>query len=154
MTPFKFTPEDFKTESTPYHMIFGTKDGISFNEMYVIEMARLANALLALWLKDAVRVYGQVYNHGAKGLKYKNFTDNNCQDNIINEFRDTHTALLIDIKEIEKMKCESHVPKLKSNQPVGIPDTKDYFAAALMLGCSIVCAKCGVDLKVEKWSEL
>lgn len=145
MTPFKFTPEDFKTESTPYHMIFGTKDGISFNEMYVIEMARLANARINEWLKDAVKVYWK--RAPSDTFRYFNFGEEHMSG------YDTHTALLIDIKEIEKMKCESHVPKLKSNQPVGIPDTKDYFAAALMLGCSIVCAKCGVDLKVEKWSE-
>lgn len=58
---------------------------------------------------------------------------------------DTHTALLIGIKPIVR-ECEQHTPKIASKQvPFSTPET------GIMLGCSVVCATCGVPLKAE-WS--
>lgn len=62
----------------------------------------------------------------------------------------THRAVLFEIEELPKSECKEHVPTLKSKQPVGLPECKDRYGAALMLGCSIICINCGVGL-TAKW---
>lgn len=54
---------------------------------------------------------------------------------------------------IEKIKkeCVNHIPKIQSKQ-VASPMSDDPCAAALVLGCSIVCLNCGVELQAT-WSE-
>lgn len=62
----------------------------------------------------------------------------------------THKARLAFIEEIKK-ECVKHIPKIQSKQ-VASPMSDDPYAAALVLGCSIVCLNCGVELQAT-WSE-
>lgn len=59
----------------------------------------------------------------------------------------THKARLAFIEEIKK-ECVNHIPKIQSRQ-VASPMSDDPCAAALVLGCSIVCLNCGCELVAE-----
>lgn len=59
---------------------------------------------------------------------------------------DTHTAVLFNLELIKK-ECNQHIPKIASRQVA-----ESNPAIASMLGCSIVCANCGIELKPGNWS--
>lgn len=95
-------------------------------------------------LAKAVKVTGYHVKHPTDGWIWS------YRQNIFERVTDTHTGLLLAIEPI-KPKCERHVPSIESKQ-VCIPSSTDPFGAALVLGCSIVCATCGVRLTAE-WKE-
>lgn len=104
-------------------------------------IARRAQYLFDKWLESQTVFYG-----------VKQDDDFWVLSATLNETTDTHTARLIDIRPIEKKECEIHIPKIQSKQPVGIGSTDSgYHATALLLGCSIICSKCGKNLKPSNW---
>lgn len=93
-------------------------------------------------LEKAVKVWGNVGSEASSWTSHPHGTF--VQENY------THSALLLSITPL-KPKCEKHVPTIESKQ-VSMPQSKDPFGAALLLGCAIVCATCGVRLEAE-WKE-
>jgi predicted translin family RNA/ssDNA-binding protein len=59
----------------------------------------------------------------------------------------THKGYLVGVEEIKK-ECQNHIPTIKSKQ-VSLPQASDPYAAALVLGCEVVCLNCGKSLVAE-----
>lgn len=125
-----FKPEDF--EGTYGH----------FQKEAHAKFAEIANKKLQEYLESCPVAYfkylgGKPFNIGPE----------------LNKEDDTHVARLAFIEEISKEVCKQHIPKLQSKKQVSLPLTEDPYGAALLLGCSIVCSKCGVKLEAE-WKEV
>jgi hypothetical protein len=118
---WQFTPEDFETQTQP------------FNDRWVRgEAAILANAKLADWLNKAPKVYGLPYDGEEKPVHWDG----------LRRINDTHTARLVDIKELPKEPCK-HEPKDLIYKAV------DGRVVAIL---ESPCRHCGKKLKVV-WDE-
>lgn len=100
-------------------------------ETYHSLIADLANLKLNQWLDAAPTIYSD--NAHA-------WLENENQISL-------KKAKLVCIEEIKK-ECENHIPTIKSKQ-VSLPNASDPFAAALVLGCEVVCLNCGKSLVAE-----
>lgn len=129
MTRLKFTPEMFHPCHGSFH--------VDADKM----AADICNRAFDEWLLEQPILYTSNSRNRPKCLWVNEFNE------IDEPIGATHRARLCAIEEINPKACVDHIPKLRSTQPVGVPVTRDYYGAALMLGCSIVCSQCGVDLK-------
>lgn len=117
----KFTKDDFGGD-------YGNK---YISRLDAIGCAEIANAKLKEWLDAAPTVYLE---------KHDNLSH-------VNEIGFIKKGKIVCIEEIKK-ECEKHIPTIKSKQ-VSLPQASDPYAAALVLGCEVVCLNCGKSLVAE-----